>query len=220
MRSSTLTALQRRLLVVLAGIVPPWILTGGAALAGFYTHHRSTRDLDLRWPERSSLVEVSRSVLERLQAAGLSVESLQSSPSFARFRVADGTEVVLLDLMADSTPSLDTPTTMAVGTASILVDTRDEILVSKVCALLGRMELRDLDDVRVLLATGGDLHKALKQAPLKDGGFSPLQLAWVLEGMGVERLALAAGWSLDDAVQLDAFRQSLIDQLLAAAAPS
>jgi hypothetical protein len=36
MSGDRLTALQWRILVVLAGIEPGWTLTGGAALAGFY----------------------------------------------------------------------------------------------------------------------------------------------------------------------------------------
>ncbi len=42
-----LSALQERVLILLAEIAPPWTLTGGAALAGFHTMHRETRDLDL-----------------------------------------------------------------------------------------------------------------------------------------------------------------------------
>jgi hypothetical protein len=42
-----LSALQQRVLVALSEIRPTWTLTGGAALAGFHTRHRETRDLDL-----------------------------------------------------------------------------------------------------------------------------------------------------------------------------
>lgn len=41
-----LSTLQERVLRLLADVEPPWTLTGGAALAGFHTHHRTTRDLD------------------------------------------------------------------------------------------------------------------------------------------------------------------------------
>jgi len=33
-------------LVILSGMQPIWTLTGGAALVGFYTKHRVTRDLE------------------------------------------------------------------------------------------------------------------------------------------------------------------------------
>jgi hypothetical protein len=41
-----LSPLQARLLVVLADFSPAWTLSRGAALAGFPTRHRETRDLD------------------------------------------------------------------------------------------------------------------------------------------------------------------------------
>jgi hypothetical protein len=41
------------------------------------------------------------------------------------------------------------------------------------CRVCAALELRDLEDVRALLESGGDLERALADAPLKDGGFSP-----------------------------------------------
>lgn len=41
--------------------------------------------------------------------------------------------------------------------STIAVDTRREILASKLAALLERSEIRDLVDVRALLHAGGDL---------------------------------------------------------------
>jgi hypothetical protein len=39
----------------LAGITPPWTLTGGGALAGVHLGHRETRDLDLFRRNRGEL---------------------------------------------------------------------------------------------------------------------------------------------------------------------
>jgi hypothetical protein len=47
MSLNKLSAIQERVLVALAALRPPWTLTGGGALVGFYTKHRETRDLDL-----------------------------------------------------------------------------------------------------------------------------------------------------------------------------
>ncbi len=219
MSGSRLTPLQARLLEILADVRPAGVLTGGAALVGFYTYHRTTRDLDLRWPAQDDLVDVSRAVGERLRSMDVDFEVLQSSPTFERLRVVDGDETVIVDLVADPVASIEEPTTMAVGAARVLVDTPHEILVNKLCALLGRMELRDLHDLRELLAGGGDLDRALQEAPRKDGGFSPLMLAWVLQGMPAHRLAAAAGWSPEDATATEAFKRGFIDRLLSVAAP-
>jgi hypothetical protein len=75
------------------------------------------------------------------------------------------------------------------------VDNRHEILASKLATLLERSETRDLADVKALLDAGGDLESALRDAPMKDAGFSPLTLAWVLRPwewswVGVARLAV------------------------------
>ena len=42
-----LSELQARVLVALAGIDPPWTLTGGAALVGFHLGHHTTQNLNL-----------------------------------------------------------------------------------------------------------------------------------------------------------------------------
>jgi hypothetical protein len=81
------------------------------------------------------------------------------------------------------------------------------------------MELRDLLDVRELLAAGGDFHRALADAPRRDGGFSAMTLAWILESFPARALAVATGWSADDAKELDDFRGSLIARLTDASAP-
>ena len=90
MAGATLTALQRRILRVLAGLTPPWTLTGGGALSGIYLGHRTTRDLDLFWRTRAAL---GRSPLEAqalLRADGLDVAVLRTAPMFAELRVTDG----------------------------------------------------------------------------------------------------------------------------------
>lgn len=220
MSGGSLSPLQRRLVVLLAEVVPPWILTGGAALAGFYTHHRRTRDLDLRWPALANLEQASRAIRDQLEAAALAYDTIQSSPMFARLRVAADGEVVLVDLVADPIMSIEAPDEQWLDGVLIRLDSRHEILVNKLCALLGRMELRDLQDVRELLQHGGEFERALRNAPAKDGGFSPLMLAWTLKGMPAARLAAEAGWDRNACEAIEQFKLTLIDRLAAAAAPA
>jgi hypothetical protein len=63
----------------------------------------------------------------------------------------------------------------------IRIDSPEEILANKLCALLSRSELRDLVDVRELEVAGFDLENALSAAQKKDSGLTPAQLAWILE---------------------------------------
>jgi hypothetical protein len=217
--SGALTGLQRRLLELLSTVSPPWTLTGGAALTGFHLHHRNTRDLDLFWRGREKLGSCREDVVARLRAAGLRVDPLHGGDAFQALRVTDGTEVVIVDLVAEPSLSLEPATEVSVGAATIRVDSPHEILVSKLCALLGRAELRDLIDVRELLASGGDLVRALGDAPRRDGGFSPLTLAWVLRGLPVAALAGAAGVDPTSATGLERFRDELVSRITAAGRP-
>jgi predicted nucleotidyltransferase component of viral defense system len=209
-----LTELQHRVLNALDGFEPPFVLTGGGALAAVHLRHRGTRDLDLFWRQHERLDELPRQIVERLAANGLSVSTLRTAPSYVELRVADDSTSVVVDLVADPTHVADPPTTHRIGNAEILVDSPREILANKLCTLLGRAEIRDLIDVEALLASGASLQTALSDAPAKDGGFSPLTLAWVLEGLDVRRMADAVGLDESERQRLETFRRSLIEQLI------
>jgi len=199
---------------VLGGIEPPFVLSGGAALAGFHLGHRTTRDLDLFWRNRADLGDLPHVVQQRLTGAGLSVTTLQTTPAFVRLRVVDGSAVVVVDLIAEASNGIVAAEQHTVGRVPILVDSPRAILAEKLCALLERSELRDLIDVDALIRSGESLDVALADAPRRDGGFSPLALAWVLRDFNVKELALAAGIDGPTASGLDAFRQSLVERLI------
>jgi hypothetical protein len=214
-----LTALQERLLVVLAGVDPPWTLSGGGALAGFYTAHRDTRDLDLFWQKRHDLGDSVSDVIRRLEAAGLEATVLQTGESFSRLSVRDGAATVTIDLVADPVPLAEAPRPVTVAGVTFLVDTPHQILVNKLCALLGRSEPRDLEDIKALLEAGGDLARALEDCPRQDAGFSPMTLAWAVRALPLERLTAALGWPPERTEALARFRESVVDRVLQQARP-
>jgi len=215
-----LSSLQARVLEGLATIRPPWTLTGGGALAGFHTQHRATRDLDLFFRDQETLGHVTDRVREQLVASGFDVAVLRTSPTFSQLDVRDETSSVVVDLVADPTPQAEAPQLTALGEATILVDTPHQLLVNKLCALLSRSELRDLIDVRELLTRGGDLHRALEHSPQQDGGFSPLTFGWSVRGLRVDRLGHALGLSDDAIVELEKFRDELVDRVIDEARPT
>jgi hypothetical protein len=208
-----LTPLQERVLAVLAPMSPRWTLTGGGALAGFHLGHRTTRDLDLFWHGRAELGELPGEVLRRLEAAGLTAERVQTTPAFERMRVREAAEELILDLVAERVPTVAAPLEVRIGDQAVLIDSAHEILVNKLGTLLQRRELRDLVDVRALLEHGGDLATALRDAPRKDGGFSPLMVAWILESFPVADLAPLAGLTPAEARELETFKLALIARL-------
>lgn len=184
--TSALGPLQERVISVLAGMEPPWTLFGGAALAGFYLGHRTTRALDLAIRGRRELAEIPREVEARIVAAGLAVDRIQTGRTFVRLRVRDDRESIELDLVADPTSPIEPPAEPRPG---VHVDTPRDLLARKLCALLSRTELRDLEDVGALLDAGLDLERGLADAPARDGGFSPPTLAYVLHAFPIDRAA-------------------------------
>lgn len=203
---SRLSDLQHRILEILARGAPGWSLSGGAALAGFYLGHRSTDDLDLFYHGQRSLTHEPRLVEDVLVAAGFDVRVLVRSPGFVRLLARDASAQVVVDLVAEPVPVVEPPMELQPG---LRIDAAADILVNKLCALVSRSELRDLEDVRALVASGLDLDRALDQAPSKDGGFSPMTLAWLLPQLD---LARAAELGLDP-VRLERFRERLLAKL-------
>jgi Nucleotidyl transferase AbiEii toxin, Type IV TA system len=214
-----LTPLQRRILRVLAGLTPPWTLTGGGALAGVHLGHRETRDLDLFWRNRGELGSLASEAVGALRVDGLDVQTLRTAPAFGEVRVSDGADTCIVDLVAEPFGPIAPPERAVIEGVAFAVDSRHEILASKLATLLERSEPRDLVDVKALVDAGEDLQAALRDTPQKDAGFSPLTLAWVLKGSDPRPALKALGWSAAQVEELLAFRQRLIDRLTASAAP-
>jgi hypothetical protein len=99
----------------------------------------------------------------------------------------------------------------------IQIDPPEEILANKLCALLGRAEIRDLVDVRALEQSGQPLGRALAAGQQKDGGLTPGQLAWVLSQISIGEEARVPGGVT--APELRRYLQDLIDRLVALARP-
>lgn len=209
----SLTALQKRVLAILSGFEPAFILGGGGALA-IYLNHRETRDLDLFWEDARALEERPREIRRRLEDGGLSVSALQESPGFVRFTVADDHTAIKLDLVADPTERLLRPNRVVIDGAAIVAESLPDLLSNKLCAMLGRSELRDLVDAKALVEHGLPLADAIEAAPRKDGGFSPLTFAWVLQNFDVQSIGTAAGITAEEIQSLDRFRLDLIERLL------
>ncbi|MCP9494840.1 MAG: nucleotidyl transferase AbiEii/AbiGii toxin family protein [Pyrinomonadaceae bacterium MAG19_C2-C3] len=151
-------------------------LTGGAALVGFYLGHRETNDLDLFTLENE--IENGLAIVrDAARTLGASVEAIQTAPDFRRLLVTRGDETVVVDLVREYVFQLEREKREIGG---IRIDSPEEILANKLCALLSRSEVRDLVDVRELEKAGFNLEDALSVAQQKDTGLTPAQLAWVL----------------------------------------
>jgi hypothetical protein len=63
------------------------------------------------------------------------------------------------------------------------------------------------------------LELAVRDAPRKDSGFSPMTLAWLLRGFAIQQLATSAGWSSERIQRLTSFRDALVLRLTDLARP-
>lgn len=176
MAKSTLNNLQRDFLQVFFQRDNSFFLSGGAALVGFYFGHRETHDLDL-FTLKNDVENGFRLVSEVAKGLGAEVESIQTSPDFRRLIVKRGVDAIVVDLIREYVFQIDPVKPIISG---IRVDTPQEILANKLCALLSRSEIRDLVDVRELENAGFSVEAALEAAERKDSGLTPAQLAWVL----------------------------------------
>ena len=176
MAKTSLNNLQNEFLKEFFAHENRFYLSGGAALVGFYFGHRATHDLDLFTLE-NEIENGFRLVNKVAKELNASVESIQTSPDFRRLLIRRETETIMVDLVREYVFQVSTEKPIING---IRVDSPEEILANKLCALLSRSEIRDLVDVRELENAGFSLENAVEVASKKDTGLTPSQLAWVL----------------------------------------
>ncbi|MBD3872196.1 MAG: nucleotidyl transferase AbiEii/AbiGii toxin family protein [Acidobacteria bacterium] len=193
--STGLDRLQRDLLEAFFAREQRFFLTGGAALVGFYLHHRQTLDLDLFTTE-DHLEDGEAALFDAARELGATVERLRTSTSFRRFLVSRGDESVVADIVRDFSPQIDTEKPVRDG---IRIDSPREIMANKLCTLLSRGELRDLVDVMALEQAGYGVEEHLALAARKDAGLTPAQLGWVLSQLEIgEDASPPGGVSADE----------------------
>ena len=193
--STGLDRLQRDLLEAFFAREQRFFLTGGAALVGFYLHHRQTLDLDLFTTE-DHLEDGEAALFDAAQELGATVERLRTSTNFRRFLVSRGDESVVADIVRDLAPQIDTEKPVRDG---IRIDSPREIMANKLCTLLSRGELRDLVDVMALEQAGYGVEEHLALAARKDAGLTPAQLGCVLSQLEIgEDASPPGGVSADE----------------------
>ena len=122
LEANRLSALQQRILILLADLEPRWRLTGGGALGGFHLGHRETRNLDLFWSGQSRLGTWADEAERRLRDHGFRVEKIEDYPGFRRLRVVADSGATLVDLVADAVPWIREPMAVNLNGVDILVD--------------------------------------------------------------------------------------------------
>jgi hypothetical protein len=210
---SRLTRFQAELLEAFFRQEGRFFLTGGGALAGYHLGHRETHDLDL-----FTLTPIMEDGVRALRAAaaelGASWQDVRTSPEFRRILLSRGNESVIVDLVIEHAEQLRSEKPLH---GVVRVDPAEEIFANKLCALLGRSEIRDLVDVRALEGLGLSLTDALAAGKRKDGGLTPAQLAWVLSQITIGDDANLPGGV--PPAELRDYLRGLIDRLVRLAHP-
>lgn len=209
-----LSALQRDVLEAFFRHERRFFLTGGAALAGFYLHHRPTDDLDLFTLDPEAFSTGARALGAAADDLGATVEVRQHAPGFERLVVSRPPESVIVDLVLERVSQTGGPKRW-IGT--IAVDPPEEILANKLTTVLSRAEERDLVDLLWLERDGLRVEAGLARALAKDGGCTPAALAWILSDITVaDSVRLPGGVAPNE---LRAFVADLIVRLRRAAFP-
>src|SRR5690606_2565449 len=126
---------------------------------------------------------------------GAAARVLRESGDFKRYAVERGEELTLVDLVVDRAPQVSEKLVFG----RVRVDAPREIAANKLCALLDRVEPRDLFDLRLLLESGLALEDVLADAQRKHAGADPATIAWVLSGSPVAPTApIPAGATAED----------------------
>ncbi len=213
---SVLTPLQREVVNLLKA-VPTGFVSGGTALSG-YLRHRGSLDVDLFVRELADVDGAAAVLLHSATTMRMVVEELRRGPGFRRYLVTRGKDSTLVDIVHEVVPQVvrleDKP--MRDG---IRVDSLDDLVANKLCAVLGRSDVKDLVDLYFLAEAGIELVSHVRAAHMKDGGMDPATLSFVLGQMSTipDGLDLLKSVSAE---QLAAFRDHLVAKLLQLAWPN
>lgn len=182
--SPGLNALQLELLEGWFEQSGDFFLTGGAALVFGLGMPRSTQDLDLFTDSAAAFEHIDLRVAALARSVGAEYCSLRTAPQFHRYRLQRADDTSLLDLVVDPVPPVHPAKWLK---EKVVMDPPEEILLNKICSIVGRAEGRDFVDTYFLASRGLDVEAALLEANRKDGGVDAGTLLYVLSDINWQR---------------------------------
>ena len=175
------SAVQREVLANLIAhpdIEKNFFLTGGTALSVFYLHHRLSDDLDLFSKDFSGLAEIAFWIKTRWPKASIKIKE---AAQFLSFLIND----VRVDFVIDPLSSDEERTRHSFDTGHyLLVDTINNIVSNKFCAVVSRTEPKDYIDLFMILKSfsAPEVNHIYQASRLKDAIFDdPPTAAYQLE---------------------------------------
>lgn len=184
--SKALTPLKRDFLKAFFDSTDAFFLTGGSALGVFYLQHRLSFDLDFFTTDESLDWHVLDNELQAIsRAMSASISSVTSSPTFRRYELTRNSEREVLDFVIEFAPQIDREKN-SIG--NLRVDTLREIMVNKICTLIGRCEVKDVVDLFFLEKRGFRVAEYFEEAKQKEGGLDPAMLSYILSEFQLDRV--------------------------------
>ncbi len=185
--SKALTPLKRDFLRRFAERNQTFYLTGGSALGIFYLEHRLSYDLDFFTLDADAINWhlLENQIIALASEISACCRTITASPEFHRFELTRGTEREILDFVIERAPQVDRQKEKF---GNVCVDTLREIMVNKICALVGRCEVKDLVDLYFLRKRGLDVADHFATAQTKEGGLDPAMISFLLSQVKVDRV--------------------------------
>jgi hypothetical protein len=171
-----LDAFQEEVLEAFVARESGFFLTGGAALAGYHIHHRSTGTLDLCTVEDRVRVGEA-ALLEAASDIGAKIQRLEAPEAYGKFFLRRGDDSVVVNITQDLCPQVQ-PEKTIIG--EIRVDRPKEITARFLCALRSHFGLDDLVDLRALEIAGYTVEDHLEAASQRDPEVTPAELVRAL----------------------------------------
>jgi predicted nucleotidyltransferase component of viral defense system len=171
-----LTPLQHRFLTEFFRSTQEFYLTGGTALSAFYLQHRYSEDLDLFTPDSLAFQEADKVVAQSCGKISVLYTPVRITSFFKHFQIGSVEAPLTIHLSFETVPQLHLPNTFE----GIRVDAIEEITVNKICAALGRTEIKDLIDLYFLDQAGYTIAGYFNLAQQKDAGLTWESLAYTL----------------------------------------
>jgi len=193
-----------------------FFLTGGTALAEYYLKHRFSEDLDFFTLEKETLINIEARISPLLKKQNASIASTRKLGAYNEFIISCEGENTKLDFMQDIKVQFGQKKTFG----NIIADSIENIASNKVCAILGRTEIKDFIDLYFILnELNMDFDAIFAMAKQKDSGLNEFYFAGTL--LEIKNLKILPRMIKEiDIVDLNNYFLALADRLFDKAKPS
>jgi predicted nucleotidyltransferase component of viral defense system len=212
--TTVLTPLQNSFLNEFFDLTTDFWLTGGTALSAFYLQHRYSEDLDLFTDQEDSFQSVELPVKAICQKLNVEYLPIKVTSFFKHFQIGTIQTPLTLHFAKDYTPHTKPPTVVN----KIIVESICDITTNKICAALGRTEIKDLIDLYFLDQADYTIADNFEIAQQKDGGLTFESLAFTLSQFSISEIPANMIKPIT-VLELERFLESTIEWLIRKSTP-